>query len=287
MEEHAGGATPAGADHGDRPRRLHCGGRPEERGGRTGVADGAVDRSRGGSPRAGPARDDLAQTAVGIGERPRGGGERRELVDHLTDHREEDLLAEQTAVVEVAVVVLAVASVAIDERAGARDARAEGAGAAVGGQHEGNGARAAAGLEAGAGTGAHGVGRDHEGEAGRTGADGIGRTEQRLHPGVSRTGVEGSADVTIAADCGGEEREARSFGEGRTARAPVERIDDGGSDPGCVEGARGGFPRESEGVLVGAAWDRGGRGTVAVCGADLGGVESEGRRRRADRQDAN
>ena len=50
----------------------------------------------------------------------------------LGDDGQEDLLAEQATVVEVAHVVLAVAAVAVEERPAARDARAEGGGAAAG-----------------------------------------------------------------------------------------------------------------------------------------------------------
>jgi hypothetical protein len=275
MHEDAGRATTAGADYRDGSLRVERERAAEECRRGAGVAGRGVDVGRRHEQRARTLGERRSEPTVGIGQRPRAHVGRSERRHDLTDDGKEDLFAEQAPVVEVAVVDLAVAAIAIEERTGARDARADRRGAgALAGDDERRRARPAAGLETRAGTGSDCVGRDHERGAHRARADGVDPREQRLHAGVRGARAQRTRHGRSTAQRGREEREARTFGEGRPARTPVHAVDVGGLDAGRDERAGGRFPGERERVLVGRAGRELTASPAAPRRADLGRGES-------------
>ena len=209
-------------------------------------------------------------------------------VGHLRDDRQEDLLAEQARVVEVADVVLAVAPVAVEERTAPRHARADRRRAAGRGEHDRRGTGAATRFEPGAGPGPAGVGRDDERDVRRTRADGVGRGGQRVHARVRRPGGERAADVVRATERGREDREARAVRERRAGRAPEDGVDVRGVDAGRVERGGARLPGERQHVFVGRADGRGAASALAAPrGGDVSRRQPPARRGRAHSQQSN
>src|SRR5262249_57682511 len=106
-----------------------------------------------------------AEAAVRIGERPLVDAERGELLADLLHSGEEDLLAEETRVVEVTRPVVGVGAIAIEERVRPGDACRERRLAALGGEHDGGGARTGSSLERRARSRHERVGGDDERDA--------------------------------------------------------------------------------------------------------------------------
>src|SRR5437667_244929 len=84
-------ASAPGTDDRDGPRRVERGDTAEQRGGRTRVADRAVNRARRRDRRAHIARQHGAEPAVGVGQRPRAYVERGERLGDIAHDREENL----------------------------------------------------------------------------------------------------------------------------------------------------------------------------------------------------
>src|SRR5262249_61520226 len=116
VDDDGRGASAAEADHADCPGGVERSERAEKGRGGAGVADGRVDACRGGSAAADRAGGGRAEAAVGVGERPRVDVERGQLLAHLLDDGKEDLLAEESGVVDIARPVVAVGAIAIEER---------------------------------------------------------------------------------------------------------------------------------------------------------------------------
>ena len=228
--------TPAAhADDCNRARGIERERAAEQRVRGSRVADRLVDGGRRWRAHARAFRDHGAETAVGIGERPRAHLERSQLVDDLVDRREKHLFSEQAGIVEIARVALAVAAVAVEQRPRARDARTDRRVSARGAEHERNRAGSAAGLEARAETRAERVRRDDEHEASGTGGDRVGARRERVDSGVRRTGTQEPADGRGAAERPREKRQARALRERRPGRPPHDGVqlatnESGGSD---------------------------------------------------------
>ena len=113
LDRHTRHPTAAVADDGHHARRSQRAQRPEEGRGGTRVAGRLVGVGRRDDRGAHPPRRRGTQAAVGVGERP-GVDAVAQCRGDVVDQRQEDLLAEETRIVEVARRRLAVAAVAVE-----------------------------------------------------------------------------------------------------------------------------------------------------------------------------